>query len=50
MMGPAVGSLDIPLTKGVTGILVLTQKTVTAHSRIFPCIKCAACVDAAPCT
>lgn len=48
MMGPAVGSFDIPLTKGVTGILVLTEKEVAWHSRIFPCIHCAACVDICP--
>ncbi|MGD1094178.1 MAG: electron transport complex subunit RsxC [Bryobacteraceae bacterium] len=48
MMGPAVSSLDIPLTKGVTGILVLTSRDVNGHSKIYPCIKCAACVEACP--
>jgi len=48
MMGPAVGSLEIPITKGVTGILVLTHKEVNGHSRIYPCIHCAACVDVCP--
>jgi electron transport complex protein RnfC len=48
MMGAAVGSLDIPITKGVTGILVLTHKEVNGHSRIYPCIHCAACVDVCP--
>lgn len=47
MMGPAIGSTDVPLTKGVTGVLVLTAREV--HSRrIYACIKCAACVDACP--
>ncbi len=48
MMGASVGSLDVPITKGVTGILVLTNKEVNGHSRIYPCIHCAACVDACP--
>jgi electron transport complex protein RnfC len=48
MMGPSVGSLDVPLTKGVTGILVLTHKEANGHSRIHPCIHCAACVDVCP--
>ena len=48
MMGAAAGSLDIPITKGVTGILALTHKQVNGHSRIYPCIHCAACVDVCP--
>jgi electron transport complex protein RnfC len=48
MMGAAVGSLDVPVTKGVSGILVLTPESANGHSRIRPCIKCAACVDACP--
>lgn len=48
MMGVAVGSLDIPITKGVTGILVLTHKEVNGRSHIYPCIHCAACVDVCP--
>lgn len=47
MMGPAVGSFDIPLTKGVTGVLVMKAASSTGH-RIFPCIHCAACVNACP--
>ena len=48
MMGAAAGSLDIPITKGVTGILVLTHKEVNGNSRIYPCIHCARCVDVCP--
>lgn len=48
MMGPAIGSLDVPLTKGVTGILVLTSREVDRRSKIYACIKCAACVEACP--
>jgi electron transport complex protein RnfC len=48
MMGPSVGSLDVPITKGVTGILVLRAAELDAHRKIYACIKCAACVDACP--
>lgn len=45
MMGPSVGSFDIPLTKGVTGVLVLPKKDPPT---VYPCIHCAACVDVCP--
>jgi len=48
MMGPAISSLEVPLTKGVTGILALTRREVNGGSRIWPCIHCGACVDACP--
>ena len=53
MMGAAIGSFDVPITKGVTGILVLTRAARNGHSRgastrIFPCIRCAACVNICP--
>ena len=47
MMGPAAASLEIPVTKGVTGILVLRQEKPQA-TKIYPCIRCAACVEACP--
>jgi electron transport complex protein RnfC len=47
MMGAAIGSLDVPITKGVTGVLVLTRREVNGQ-RVFPCIHCGACVDACP--
>ena len=45
MMGPSVGSFDIPLTKGVTGVLVLPNREAP---NVYPCIHCAACVDVCP--
>ena len=49
MMGPAVSSLDVPVTKGVSGILVLTEAEVAARRReTYPCIKCGQCVQACP--
>ena len=51
MMGPAVSNLDIPLTKGTSGITAFTTaetEGATGHQPIFPCIHCARCVDACP--
>jgi electron transport complex protein RnfC len=48
MMGAAVSSLDVPITKGVSGILVFTKAQVNGHSRVYPCIHCGACVEACP--
>ena len=49
MMGASVASLDVPVTKGVTGILVLTEEEVRRRpDKIYPCIRCGACVQACP--
>ena len=51
MMGPAVSNLDIPVTKGTSGITAFTDSQsleATGHHRIYPCIHCARCVDACP--
>jgi electron transport complex protein RnfC len=48
MMGPSIGSFDIPLTKGVTGVLVLTRREVDDGNPVYPCIKCGACLSACP--
>ena len=47
MMGAAIGSFDVPVTKGVTGILALTGSR-NGLSRIYPCIHCASCVNICP--
>lgn len=47
MMGVAVSNLDIPITKGTSGVLVFTDNEVTS-APIYPCIKCGACVEACP--
>jgi electron transport complex protein RnfC len=46
MMGASIGSFDVPVTKGVTGILVLTNRE--SDTRVFPCIHCASCVTICP--
>lgn len=49
MMGPAVSSLQIPVTKGSSGLLVLNEPGIKEETRqIRACIKCARCVSACP--
>ncbi len=47
MMGVAVSNLDISITKGTSGIVVFKREQVRDR-KIYPCIKCGACVDACP--
>ncbi len=50
MMGQAVASLDVPVTKGVSGILVFDQRKIQEEEarKRYPCIKCGECVKACP--
>lgn len=48
MMGVAVSNLDISIVKGTSGIVAFSQKDVSRPKKVYPCIKCAACVDACP--
>ncbi len=50
MMGDTVSSLDVPITKGCGGFLVLTPQQFEENtlSERFPCISCGSCVDACP--
>lgn len=48
MMGVAVSNLDISIVKGTSGIVVFTNEEVKRPEKIYPCIKCGACVDACP--
>jgi len=47
MMGPAVKSLDVPVLKGTSGILVFNEEQITKEP-IMPCIRCGKCVDVCP--
>ena len=47
MMGVAQRSLDVPIVKGTTGVVVLTKKEVRERKQ-YPCIRCGACLDACP--
>ena len=50
MMGVSVASLDVPVTKGVSGILILTDEEMSRQipKKVWPCIRCAHCVQACP--
>jgi electron transport complex protein RnfC len=47
MMGNAVSSLDVPVTKGLAGVLAFGKKE-TAPQAIYPCIHCGECVNVCP--
>lgn len=47
MMGLAQYSMDIPISKGVSGVVFLTEKEIDAHKESV-CIRCGRCVDACP--
>ena len=50
MMGTSVASLDVPITKTVSAVLILTKEEEAEQlpDKIYPCIKCGACVKACP--
>jgi electron transport complex protein RnfC len=48
MMGVAISNLDISIVKGTSGIVAFTKKDVWRREKVYPCIKCAACIDACP--
>ena len=48
MMGQALSSLDIPITKGTSGFVAFTSKETGSRAEEYPCIRCAYCVDACP--
>ncbi len=49
MMGSAVSAMDTPITKGTSGLLVLNEPSIEEEShKIWPCIRCARCVQACP--
>jgi electron transport complex protein RnfC len=47
MMGIAQASLDVPVIKGTSGVLIL-QEEPSMHEGYLPCIKCSFCVQACP--
>ena len=49
MMGQAASSLDISITKGTSGVVAFTDtEAERTHRVVYPCIRCAYCVDACP--
>lgn len=47
MMGKALNELDVPVTKGTSGILVLTEKE-SGRREVKVCIRCTKCVQVCP--
>ena len=49
MMGAAASSLEISITKGISGVTAFTDtEAERTHRQVYPCIRCAYCVDACP--
>lgn len=48
MMGAPLPSLEVPVVKGMSGILALTNEE-TNDQPASPCIRCGACVTICPC-
>jgi electron transport complex protein RnfC len=46
MMGMAQKSLDVPIIKGVSGVVALTERAAVFHED--PCIRCGRCLEACP--
>lgn len=48
MMGQTVPSLDIPVIKGSSGVIAVTEQAVGRSRMTYPCIHCGYCVDVCP--
>jgi electron transport complex protein RnfC len=48
MMGFALPTLDVPVTKGTSGILVIPEEGVVHAEDFQPCIRCGRCIDVCP--
>jgi electron transport complex protein RnfC len=46
MMGTTVASLDVPVTKGTSGVLAFGKSEGTP--KVYPCIKCGECLNVCP--
>ena len=48
MMGFAQWTLDVPVVKGTSGILVLAEDEYVASDEYSACIRCGSCIDVCP--
>lgn len=50
MMGQSAATLDVPVTKGVSGIVVMRSEDMQLREgrKTYPCIKCGECVESCP--
>lgn len=47
MMGKAIKDMEVPITKGTSGILVM-KKDEAKRGKMMPCIRCTKCVSVCP--
>jgi electron transport complex protein RnfC len=47
MMGFTLGSLDVPVTKGTSGVTVLRRDEIRP-AEVTPCVRCGRCVEVCP--
>lgn len=47
MMGKAINTIEVPVTKGTSGILIFNKKDA-ARNELHNCIRCAKCVSVCP--
>jgi len=47
MMGKALNTADVPVTKGTSGVLVIPESEAM-REEVLPCIRCARCVSHCP--
>jgi electron transport complex protein RnfC len=48
MMGNALPSLDVPITKGTSGLIAYSGQESGFAGPTYPCVHCGACIDACP--
>jgi electron transport complex protein RnfC len=48
MMGFAQWTLDVPVIKGTSGILILSEKEYVSSDEYSACIRCGSCLDVCP--
>ncbi len=48
MMGFAQYSLDVPVTKGTSGVIAMTSDEYEPTEKFGPCIRCGRCIDICP--
>jgi electron transport complex protein RnfC len=48
MMGQTIASLDVPITKGTSGVLAFGESQLEETQHSYACIKCGECLNACP--
>ncbi|MBN2655355.1 MAG: electron transport complex subunit RsxC [Nitrospirae bacterium] len=48
MMGFALSSLEVPVTKGTSGVLAIPEQPIIHYEHFGPCIRCGRCIDVCP--